>query len=133
MKVTLYKENKDSALAIAKPEPKPESIVIPDPCLQQGLTFTDIFPDIGNVSFYGTGQYHQCKKAVLPLTNKSLPCEAEPCSMNGVYQPGISFHNTEFYGFSELWYTMEDVFRIGGAYEYDDFDKHAEVNICIII
>lgn len=60
--------------------------------------------------------------------NASIPCEQAPCSMNGVHQPMISFHNSEFYGFSEFWYTMDDVFRIGGIYNFEKFKFEAKVS-----
>ena len=37
----------------------------------------------------------------------------------------IYFRNSEFYGFSEFYYTMEDVLRMGGPYEYMKFQKAA--------
>ncbi|XP_045189718.2 ectonucleoside triphosphate diphosphohydrolase 7-like [Mercenaria mercenaria] len=100
---------------------------IPDPCLQPGLTLPakEISINGKKVTFSGTGEYHKCQEAVLPLLNLSQPCDMSPCSMNGVHQPKISFGNSEFYGFAELWYTMEDVFRIGGQYEHDVFDAQA--------
>ena len=76
----------------------------------------------------GTGDYHTCQKLLVPLLNTSVPCKVSPCSFNGVHQPEIDFHNSEFYGFAEFWYTMEDVYRIGGQYEYDIFDVHAKVS-----
>ncbi|XP_060581905.1 ectonucleoside triphosphate diphosphohydrolase 7-like isoform X2 [Ruditapes philippinarum] len=100
---------------------------IPDPCLQPGLVLTskDISIDGKKVTFSGTGDYHRCQEALMPLLNLSQACNMAPCSMNGVHQPKISFSNSEFYGFAELWYTMEDVFRIGGQYEHDVFDAQA--------
>ncbi|KAK0137243.1 Ectonucleoside triphosphate diphosphohydrolase 7 [Merluccius polli] len=38
-------------------------------------------------------------------------------SPRGVYQAPIDFNNSEFYGFSEFYYCMEDVLRIGGQYD----------------
>ena len=103
---------------------------IPDPCLQPGLILPakDISVDGKIVTFSGTGDYHKCQEAVLPLLNLSQPCSTAPCSMNGIHQPKISFSNSEFYGFAELWYTMEDVYRIGGQYEHDVFDAMATVS-----
>ncbi|WAR21171.1 ENTP7-like protein [Mya arenaria] len=90
---------------------------IADPCLQVGLTLPardledlHLDPKVKNVTFAGTGNYEECKRLLEPLLNQSKACSVSPCSMNGVHQPTISYHNTQFYGFSEFWYTMEDDF-----------------------
>lgn len=119
----------------AKPQQAPPPSVepyknIPDPCLQRGLTLPARVSYIDNeeISFMGTGDYHKCQESLVALLNLSRPCDVDPCSMNGVHQPPISFKNSEFYGFSEFWYTMEDVYRIGGLYEHDVFDAQATVS-----
>lgn len=105
-------------------------VLIRDPCLQAGLTVKAREPEYEeNYNFTGTGNYFECKEALIPLLNLSIPCNVMPCSMNGVHQPTISYHNSQFYGFSEFWYTMEDVFRIGGLYEHEIFETHARVSI----
>ena len=97
-----------------------------DPCLPQGLILEGREDE--NYKFKGTGDYRKCQDALVPLINTSVPCPQPPCSFNGVYQPPINFYNSEFYGFSEFWYTMEDIYRIGGQYEYDIFDAQAKVS-----
>ena len=47
--------------------------------------------------------------------------------MNGVFQPDIDFNSSEFYGFSEFYYSMEDVLRIAGHYNHDRFSAAAQV------
>lgn len=109
------------------PVPDPYSN-IPDPCLQPGLTLKareQYIPD-KEITFTGTGNYQKCQELLEPLLNLTTPCALEPCSMNGIHQPVIVFRNSEFYGFSEFWYTMEDVYRIGGQYEHDIFDIQAK-------
>lgn len=49
--------------------------------------------------------------------------------MNGIYQANINFNNSEFYGFSEFWYSMEDVYRVGGHYDSIKFDKMSNVSL----
>ncbi|KAL3863359.1 hypothetical protein ACJMK2_005117 [Sinanodonta woodiana] len=105
---------------------EPSKIEIPDACLPVNLVL-ESKDKTGIVNtFKGTGDYLQCQNKLIPLLNLTVPCQREPCSLNGVHQPYINFHNSEFYGFSEFWYTMEDVFRIGGQYEYEAFIAQAK-------
>ncbi|XP_072177505.1 ectonucleoside triphosphate diphosphohydrolase 4-like [Diadema setosum] len=100
-----------------------------DPCLP--LSLTDTIVRYGRTfHFKGTGDYMACREAMTPvLGSGATPCQKEPCSLGGVYQPDINFDNSEFYGFSEYWYCMEDVLRMGGVYEYHKFETAAK-NYC---
>lgn len=95
---------------------------IPDPCLPPSMPLK---VEGSENDLIGAGNYLQCKAGLEPLVNVSVLCQHDPCSMNGVHQPPIDYANTQFYGFSEFWYTMEDVYRIGGMYEYSKFEKEA--------
>lgn len=97
-------------------------IVVQDPCLPIDLSYEIKKGYI----LEGGGNYTACQSSLIPLLNLSTPCEQDPCSMNGVHQPPIVFRNSEFYGFSEFWYTMEDVFRIGGLYGSKKFEEEAK-------
>ncbi|XP_071828433.1 ectonucleoside triphosphate diphosphohydrolase 4-like isoform X1 [Apostichopus japonicus] len=99
-----------------------------DPCLPKSLEDTISF-DKKDIFLKGSGDYDKCQDRLKPLLNLTVPCEKEPCSFNGIFQPSVRFNNSEFYGFSEYWYCMEDVLRIGGVYEYDQFRKAAK-NYC---
>uniref|UniRef100_A0A0L8GWX3 Ectonucleoside triphosphate diphosphohydrolase 4 n=1 Tax=Octopus bimaculoides TaxID=37653 RepID=A0A0L8GWX3_OCTBM len=96
---------------------------VPDPCLPLGLLYTSATNTQQKTFFIGLGDYALCRRNIFPLLNVTVPCQKKPCSMNGIYQSDINFHNSEFYGFSEFWYSMEDVYRIGGHYNADIFDK----------
>lgn len=96
---------------------------IPDPCLPLGLHHKSADRVHHETYFVGLGDYNQCKRSLLPLLNLTVPCQKPPCSMNGIYQANINFNNSEFYGFSEFWYSMEDVYRTGGHYDAMKFDK----------
>ncbi|CAI9733145.1 ectonucleoside triphosphate diphosphohydrolase 4-like [Octopus vulgaris] len=96
---------------------------VPDPCLPLGLLYTSATNTQQKTFFIGLGDYALCRRNLFPLLNVTVPCQKKPCSMNGIYQSDINFHNSEFYGFSEFWYSMEDVYRIGGHYNADIFDK----------
>ena len=98
-----------------------------DPCLSQNMM--DMVEYQGTIKhFKGTGDFKACQAAVQPLLNLTVPCQNPPCSFNGVFQPQIDFGNSEFYGFSEYWYCMEDILRMGGTYDHDAFQKAAKVS-----
>ena len=99
---------------------------IKDPCLPAGMPLSI---EDSNAEFVGTGSYSECKSRMEPLLNLTVPCHQDPCSLNGVHQPPIDFYSSQFYGFSEFWYSMEDVFRIGGRYQQKKFDKEVAVSI----
>ncbi|XP_071166808.1 ectonucleoside triphosphate diphosphohydrolase 7-like [Mytilus edulis] len=97
-------------------------VIIKDPCLPEDLSYEI---KKGYV-LEGAGNYSACQHSLTPLLNRSRLCEQDSCSMNGVHQPEIIFRNSEFYGFSEFWYTMQDVFRIGGLYYSKRFEEEAK-------
>ncbi|XP_064600465.1 ectonucleoside triphosphate diphosphohydrolase 4-like isoform X2 [Liolophura sinensis] len=101
-----------------------------DPCLPVNMIQQSDDPvDDVTLYFKGTGDFLACRAAVMPLLNLTVPCQKFMCSMNGVFQPDINFHNSEFFGFSEFWYTTEDVFRMAGPYNSDKFVGAAK-NYC---
>ena len=102
---------------------------IPDPCLPLGLHHKSADRVHHETYFVGLGDYNKCKMNLLPLLNLTVPCQKQPCSMNGIYQANINFSNSEFYGFSEFWYSMEDVYRMGGHYDATKFDKMSNVSL----
>lgn len=46
-----------------------------------------------------------------------------------LFQAPINFSNSEFYGFSEFFYCMEDVLRIGGQYDSERYSQAAKVHL----
>lgn len=97
-----------------------------DPCLPSDCAEQRTFKG-KEYTFLGTGLYTECQKVILPLLNLSKPCPRQPCSFNGVYQPKIDYTKDEFYGFSEYWYSMNDVLRIGGQYRAAHMKQTVEV------
>ncbi|KAJ1050076.1 hypothetical protein FZC28_6803g3572 [Saccharomyces cerevisiae] len=93
-----------------------------DPCMPRGSSTDFEFKDtIFHIA--GSGNYEQCTKSIYPLLLKNMPCDDEPCLFNGVHAPRIDFANDKFIGTSEYWYTANDVFKLGGEYNFDKFSK----------
>lgn len=98
---------------------------ISDPCLPLGAK--TLFTHEGReFHIQGVGNYEQCSKSIYPLLLKHLPCYDEPCLFNGVHAPQIDFNHDKFIGTAEYWYTANDVFHLGGKYEYQTFSEHVK-------
>ena len=92
-------------------------------------------------TFYtkGTGEWNECFEKVKDFTKRSEPyfkkCKSmaenadnNNCPDDGIHLPSIlRLEDKEYYGFSEFWYTMEDVLRLGGAYDENKFKNSAKV------
>ncbi|XP_041117430.1 ectonucleoside triphosphate diphosphohydrolase 7-like isoform X1 [Polyodon spathula] len=94
----------------------------PDPCLPVGLTDT-VQRDGQTVFLRGQGDWSRCQEVVRPFLGKTNGSTSS--LIGGVYQAPINFHNSEFYGFSEFYYCMEDVLRIGGHYSSTKYTRAA--------
>ncbi|XP_008416447.1 ectonucleoside triphosphate diphosphohydrolase 7-like isoform X2 [Poecilia reticulata] len=92
-----------------------------DPCLPVSMSDTITR---GNHTVYlrGRGDWSRCQEAVRPF----LGLHNGTMSPQGIYQAPINFSNSEFYGFSEFFYCMEDVLRIGGQYSSDKYAQAAK-------
>ena len=100
---------------------KPVTIFFLDPCLPSGATHSQ-----DGVEFIGTGNYTACFSSLRPLLHKDT-CSVldQTCSLNGHFQP--SFDSvSEFFGFSEFFYTSEDCLHLAGRWNFDLFRKEAE-------
>ncbi|KAG7256949.1 hypothetical protein CRUP_015061 [Coryphaenoides rupestris] len=91
-----------------------------DPCLPRGLSDT-VARDGRTLHLRGQGDWRLCQQAVHPF----LGLHNGTMSPRGVYQAPIDFSNSEFYGFSEFYYCMEDVLRIGGQYDSLKYSRAA--------
>lgn len=105
-----------------------------DPCMCKNcplnLTAVSIEGQTYNLSLIGLGNFEHCeatlKKLINPTQERSALCKFNvTCPLKELANTRISFGDAEFYGFSELWYSMEDVLRIGGRYNYFTFKKTA--------
>lgn len=99
-----------------------------DPCTPKGAKLKFEFKD-KDFTIIGSGNYEQCTKSIYPLLLKNLPCEDEPCLFNGVHAPRIDYKKDRFVGTSEYWYTANDVFKMGGEYNFREFNEQV-VNFC---
>lgn len=99
---------------------------INDPCLPRGGKLD--FLHMGqSYDIIGSGAYEECLKTTYPLLLKNLPCLEEPCLFNGVHAPEIDFQKDKFVGISEYWYTANDVFHMGGEYNFLKFSEKVKV------
>lgn len=96
-----------------------------DPCMPKGATADFEFKGI-KFKGKGLGDFEQCRKSIYPLLLKNTPCYDEPCLFNGVHTPPIDFNKDKFVGVSEYWYIPNDIFKLGGDYDYLKFSQDVE-------
>ncbi|XP_077378754.1 ectonucleoside triphosphate diphosphohydrolase 4 isoform X2 [Festucalex cinctus] len=95
---------------------------LPDPCLPADLQDQIGTPE-QKLHVLGTGDFDQCRhrlQGFLKLTNETQT------SLSGVFKPPIDYNNSQFYGFSEFYYCMEDVLRMGGDYNTSKYAQAAK-------
>ncbi|KAG9014050.1 Golgi apyrase [Tulasnella sp. JGI-2019a] len=113
------------------------SVEVHDPCLPKNLIInnkqhrtTEGVSTPGShytpVTLVGTGSFSQCLAQTTPLLNKSAPCSKTPCLFNGVHVPPIDFVHHRFIGISEYWYSSQHIFGLGGAFDFEKYEKAAE-------
>lgn len=91
-----------------------------DPCMPKNCKHVFNFKGV-DFTAIGLGDFDQCSKTIYPLLLKNVPCADEPCLFNGVHTPRIDFNKDKFIGISEYWYTPNDVFKLGGNYDFEQF------------
>ncbi|WFD18971.1 apyrase [Malassezia caprae] len=96
---------------------------VSDPCLPPGLRLPG---QEGLSDVVGTGSFAECLLHQQPLLNRNATCAAPPCPFHGVHVPSIQFAKVPFVGVSEYWYSADDVFGLGGAYDRAQFHQAAE-------
>jgi Golgi apyrase len=97
-----------------------------NPCMPWGLE--DIIningtESVSQTKIVGSGSFDECLAAMVPLLNKGLPCKDDPCLFNGQHVPAFDFKTNKFVGVSEFWYTANDVFNMGGKYDFVQFSE----------
>ncbi|KAI1717237.1 GDA1/CD39 (nucleoside phosphatase) family domain-containing protein [Ditylenchus destructor] len=77
----------------------------------------------------GTGRWDSCVEEIAQLLFKAPGVRTCPngqtCYFGGVVAPPLSLSQIELYGFSEYWFSVEDVLSLGGVYVHDEFEKKA--------
>lgn len=69
----------------------------------------------------GYGSWDDCFDHLVKLLaeqNQKVECVKRNCLLGMVRAPNLSLSNTELYGFSEYWFSMEDVLSLGGSYNF---------------
>ncbi|KAA1086797.1 Golgi apyrase [Puccinia graminis f. sp. tritici] len=107
---------------IRKPNQLDQLGIIPDPCLPASLLLPS---PSSSYQFNGTGDFKKCIQNVSPLLNKNAPCLDEPCLFDGKHVPPIDFSVNRFIGISEYWYSTQDLWSMGGIYDFVEFEKKA--------
>ena len=110
------------------------NIELVDPCLPLNArskeNITDHNGNKYHVTLVGSGDFGDCEAKVNrlldPSNERHLNCSNEAnCPLTVLNRLRVPFTNSEFFGFSEFWYSMEDILRIGGLYNYFSFKKAA--------
>jgi Golgi nucleoside diphosphatase len=88
----------------------------------------EMFAGRNKIYFRGTGQWKQCYSLLQDFTRQTREqCVTErPCPNAGIE---VSLdENSEFYGFAEFWYSVEDILGLGGPYSHKQFEAAAKVS-----
>uniref|UniRef100_A0A915AUY6 Nucleoside-diphosphatase mig-23 n=3 Tax=Parascaris univalens TaxID=6257 RepID=A0A915AUY6_PARUN len=107
---TLLAENKTSRQAYIR-----------DSCLPTNLVKTVSRKDGSQFVRKGVGDWDECVAQLSDLVARSGvndECEVSNCYLGQVVAPKISLSDMELYGFSECWFSTEDVLSLGGQYNY---------------
>lgn len=87
--------------------------------------------DTNTVYARGTGEWEKCYESLKPFASQResfSKCASSSCPDAGIKVPSIQFESSEFFAFSEFWYSMEDVLRMGGPYMANKFHEAAQVS-----
>lgn len=80
-------------------------------------------PTTVTLYFRGTGLFDECRVSLRPVLRNLTGCPGWNCILTK--QP-VDLAIADLYGFSEFWYSMEDVLRIGGPYNFSKFQQAAK-------
>ena len=108
-----------------------------DPCLNPGTKESKVYPENQkdssekqiDVQFNGSGDFDQCHnrlKSFLDVKREdSAICSTNTtsCPLTELSNTRVTFEGTEFYGFSEFFYSTDDVYHLGGIYNYQKISE----------
>jgi len=104
-----------------------------DPCLCKNCALNQTIISLDNIAYNitlkGVGDYSNCEallEEMLDSKIKHLCGVNTSCPFDDLKSTRIFYSGSEFFGFSELWYSMEDVLKIGGRYDYFKLKKAAK-------
>lgn len=115
-----HSSDQDDAVGLGSERPV---VLIDDPCLPKSLMLSE--SRHSGYTLRGTGDFAQCVRRTGPLLNKEVECLDQPCLFNGVHVPAIDFDVNHFIGISEYWYSTQDVWSMGGLYDFVEFERNA--------
>lgn len=99
-----------------------------DPCLPVNLLKAVIRKDGSQFIRKGFGDWDICVKSLtsfLKTDSANSECYTLSCFFGLVRAPPVSLSDTELYGFSEYWYSLEDVLFMGGPYDFSKIESKA--------
>ncbi|KAI2811846.1 Ectonucleoside triphosphate diphosphohydrolase 4 [Blomia tropicalis] len=100
-----------------------------DPCLSIDSSDTINVTNSGTQFLYhlqGSGDYQQCQQKLSQIITQDGVrqwCNNGTCPFVDLKRIAVPFDESEFYGLSEFWYTMNDIFAMGGPYSNLKFDE----------
>lgn len=97
-----------------------------DPCLNRGNK-VNATVDGNTFTLTGTGNFVTCRRRLEKLLSTPCPASgnntttspANSCPFEELSRTRVAFEGTEFYGFSEFYYSLHDVLGLNGDYIYD--------------
>ncbi|KAI1729873.1 GDA1/CD39 (nucleoside phosphatase) family domain-containing protein [Ditylenchus destructor] len=125
-----YERTLEQKLSNASNENKTSPIVyVRDGCLPTNFLKLVNKHDGSQFVRKGTGGWDSCVDEIAQLLFKAPGVRTCPngqtCYFGGVVAPPLSLSQIELYGFSEYWFSVEDVLSLGGVYVHDEFEKKA--------
>uniref|UniRef100_T1JHJ1 Uncharacterized protein n=1 Tax=Strigamia maritima TaxID=126957 RepID=T1JHJ1_STRMM len=115
----LYEKNVTASAAEAAANENRTSISLLDPCFPNDFIRTETRDKIV-INVHGDGQLDKCRDQLRPLLKNLTSCPGPNCVFSFIT---TNFESMDWIGFSEFWYSMHDVLRIGGTYSYNRIEK----------
>uniref|UniRef100_A0A0N5AH45 Nucleoside-diphosphatase mig-23 n=1 Tax=Syphacia muris TaxID=451379 RepID=A0A0N5AH45_9BILA len=96
------------------------AVIIKDPCMPVNLVQ---LVENANTSYFvrrGSGDWDKCVLTLSQVINTSAEteCSRELCFLGKVLAPKRSLSTIELYGFSEYWFSLDNVLSLGGPYNF---------------